>query len=396
MNILIIGMSCGYGGTEGFIISQIRNCSLPDIKIYLLNDMRHEHLSYEDIFKLIGIKKVITPITSEKKHPIKFVKNLQEIYKKNSIEAILINVNTTRVRHILELFAAKLSKVPIRIIHSHNSYDTSLKSKINKIICTPFIKHNLLHLLTNRFACSENAGIWEFKKQPFHIIKNGIETSLFSFSKENRSQLRESLSIKRDTTVFLTVGRVSIQKNTNYLVNAFLKFCKNHKDCILLIVGGIEEKEEEYKKIRNTLELNGKPDSIKILGIRKDISELMSASDIFLLPSIYEGFPIVAIEAQCSGLITILSETITHDVKLTETTQFAPIDKSYEQWITAMDNAYNMTKQKRNRATEVKTISQKGYDIHDSSFRYWNLIKENYTNNKQKTFFEKSLYNDKT
>ena len=369
-------MSKSYGGTESFIMSQVRNNKNTRDKVYFLNDLNQSFLAYNDEFELLGIS-VISVGENEKQHPIKFYNKIKEICIGKKIDALVINVNTTRVRQLIELFAARQTRIKIRIVHSHNSNSASIITKINRMICFPFIQYNFLNLVTNRFACSYNAGRWEFGKQDFLVIKNGINTKEFNFSENKRILVRNALNIADDVVVFLHVGRISKQKNTFYLVNCFLKYYKENKNSILIIAGGYEDSDDEYQKVKSFLQSKGKSCPIILLGVRKDVQDLMFASDVFLLPSLYEGFPIVAVEAQCSGLVCVLSNTITQDVNLTGNVMFIPLDNTYSQWIAAMKNAYHTCKTVE-RLSCAKLVLDKGYEIKDSAEDYWNLI--NYNN----------------
>lgn len=373
MNYLIVGMTQNYGGTESFIMSQIRNKSTHGA-VFFLNESNSNSLAYNNEFSSLKINVIDVEISYI--HINKFIKKVRYICIKNKIDAIVINVNNTSIGNILELIAAKMADVKIRVVHSHNSYDSNVKGKIKRLINFPFVRHDFFHLISKRLACSANAGTWEFGKKKFQIVKNGIDTNAFKFSLDSRQEIRKSLKIDDTITVFLHVGRISIQKNTNYLVESFIKFHNSNENCILLIAGGAENNEPEYNKMLETIKLHNASDSVLLLGVRRDIPDLMSASDIFLLPSLYEGFPIVAVEAQCSGLLCLLSNTITSDIKLTDNVKFIPIDNDIVQWPNAMQDVYKeYTSINRSDCSEI--IKWKGYDIKDSAKEYWNLVTEN-------------------
>ena len=371
MNVLVVGMSAGYGGTENFIISQIRN--KPDVvNVFLLNDKHEKHFAYETEFDEFGVA-VLTPKINEKRHPVRFAREIAELCKINSIEVILINSNTTGVRYVLELIGAKSAGVRSRIIHSHNSSVDSFKGRLNRFLCAPFVRHNWFNVVTNRFACSDLAGLYEFGSQPFTIINNGISTKKFTYSSDARKKVRESLGIADDAFVVLHVGRISTQKNSAFMLKMFLEFASKTSSTVLLVAGFIDNSSDEIKKVRQIISENHSPEHVKFLGTRHDIPELMSASDVFFLPSLYEGLPIVAVEAQCSGLVCVLSDRISSSAKLTDNVEFIPLDADVSAWCSALKKARDMARI-INRPECVETVRVMGYDIKDSSTCYWRMV----------------------
>lgn len=371
MNILIVGMTVGYGGTEKFVISQIRN--KPDgVTVFLLNDKHEGHIAYEEEFDELGVV-VLTPKANEKRHPVRFAREIAELCKINSIEAILINSNTTGVRNILELIGARFAGVRSRIIHSHNSSVDSFKGRLNRFLCAPFVRHNWFNFVTKRFACSDLAGLYEFGHQPFKIINNGIETRRFIFSQEVRTRVRRELEIPDNATVVLHVGRISTQKNSDFMLRMFLKFASRVSPSVLLVAGFIDKQSDEIIKFKRTLDECYDSQNVKLLGTRNDIQDLMSASDVFFLPSIYEGLPIVAVEAQCSGLACVLSDRISSSVSLTKNVEFISLDADVSEWCTALEKARDMAKL-INRFECAETVREMGYDIKDSSTCYWRMV----------------------
>lgn len=379
MNIMISGMDENLGGTERFIVSQLRFFTDHDSHIFLINDMRRSHLAYENQFTSLGIEQVFNVTVSEKKHPIRFFFEIRKICCDYSIDAIIINVNTARVRHLLELFAAKSAGVTIRIMHSHNASCDNFKARLNRILCWPFFKTDFLHLITKRFACSIEAGVWEFSKMPFKIIKNGIDVNSYAFQAETRMQYRSLLGLKEKQNFFIHVGRISQQKNTGYLVNLFNDYHQKHPDDVLMVVGGIDTVRAEYENVVKTLDLLGKNTYIRLLGARDDIPELLCAADIFMLPSLYEGFPIVAIEAQCSGLPCVMSTNVTKDVNLNGLSQFVDLSAPRTAWINAMEKAIEYRSIRDRSDGKVDTMD---YSLEVTAKEYWDevfqLINEEY------------------
>lgn len=375
MNVMIIGMSDGYGGTERFILTQIAYRHRNDLNLWILNDRCCRNLAYEDKYGELGIMGVCTPTVSEKRHPFKFMKDVDFFFKFNSIDAIIINVNITRVRHILVLHVAKKNGVEIRIVHSHTSSGIGKKAKLNHILCAPFLRCNASGLITKRFACSQEAGEFEFGRKSFEFIRNGIEVDSFSYSSLDRQRIRDELGLSYGAAVFLHVGRIAYQKNTAFLVKMFLEYAKNHDGAVLLVVGGIDFREREYIEVQKALDAASNSHSVMLLGVRQDVSALMSASDVFLLPSMYEGFPLVNVESQCSGLVNVVSDKIPKSVDLSGLVSFVRLDAPISQWCDAMEKAYERSKSV-DRVKMSNFVKQAGFDIQTAADEYWKCVTE--------------------
>ena len=125
------------------------------------------------------------------------------------------------------------------------------------------------------------------------------------------------------------VGRLSYQKNHKFLVQIFKEFVSQNPDSVLLLVG-VGEKENEIKKQVEKFGLNPK---VKFLGNRTDVNELYQAMDIFVMPSFFEGVPVVGIEAQFAGLPCVFSNKVPKEVKFNPKTDFMGLDESLKSWV---------------------------------------------------------------
>ena len=371
MNVLIIGMTRGYAGTEKYIISQVRN-KPESVNVTILNDKHEQHLAYEDEYASLGIH-VLTPQINEKKNPIGFMREIASICEENSINVMIINANTVGVRAVLELFGAKNAGVKKRIVHSHNSSVDSIKGLVNHLLCSLFVRYDFFNLVTKRFACSKVAGEYEFGKKTFKIINNGIDTNAFAFSLEKRERIRKELGLSDQGVVFLHVGRISRQKNTDFMLRTYIKFASQNKDTALIVAGGVDDNPAELEKVKKTLRENNDTENIKWLGLRTDISDLMSGADVFFLPSLFEGLPIVAVEAQCSGLFCVFSDKISTEVELSKNVAFVPLGNDIDDWCNVLNHAAKMSTT-INRHMCVQQIKNNCFDIKDCASEYWNLV----------------------
>ena len=212
------------------------------------------------------------------------------------------------------------------VYYSHNSdTDRPLIHKFSKPMINMFAD--------KRYACSEEAGKHMFGNREFKIVENKIDESRFAFDPVKREKLRKELCIE-DKFVICHIGRIVKQKNPYGVINIFKGVKEKRKDAVLLYVGDGDMRDEidEYINYINgeTPKIDFK-NSVKMLGVRDDIPDILSASDVFILPSLYEGFGIVAIEAQKNGLPTIVSHNVPETVRRGSQIYFLTEDEN--QWI---------------------------------------------------------------
>lgn len=257
------------------------------------------------------------------------------------------------------LMMAKKAGVPIRIAHSRNaSMDKNFKM-IYKAFSRLFINGQA----TDRFACSRSAGIWLFGKKQveqdtFHVIPNAIQLDKFLYSEDKRNKMRSELGIKEDELAVVCVARFSLQKNHGFLLKVFSEIQKKNPNSKLYLVGQGELEQE----IRGMVSKLGLTDSVVFLGSRSDVGDVLTAMDAFLFPSFYEGFGTVIIEAQCSALPMLASDTIPCETKLCDCVEFASIKEEPDEW--AEKILALIEKNERKDTSEL--IRENGYDIRQS------------------------------
>lgn len=332
--ILQIGMTDNLGGIETFLMNYYRHIDKDKIQFDFINIYKNK-LCFEDEIKSLGGK--IYKLSSYYKHPIKYIKELKEIIKTNNYQIIHCNMNSAVM--LYPLIAAKLAKAKIIISHSHNS--SSDKGLLKKILHN-INKHFIPYLANTYFACSTLAGEWFFNKKiitssNFYIINNAIETTEYLFNNKTRENKRKDLNINNDEIIIGHVGRFTPQKNHKYLIDIFNALqSKNNKVKLMLI--GIGPLMDNIKQKVKSLKLENK---VLFLNQRSDINELYQTMDLFILPSLYEGLPLVGIEAQVSGLPCLFSSSITKELKLSENANYLDLSESPNMWAEEIQKIIN-------------------------------------------------------
>ena len=305
------------GGVESVIMNYYRHLDHSKVQFDFICDEDSTRIPYDEIKKLGG-RVFLVP---KYQNLPKYLKVLEKLFKENQYRIVHSNINTLSV---FPLYAAKKAGVPIRISHSHStSNPKEWKRNLIKNILRPFSKR----YATDYFACSELAGRYLFGNKTFDqgevkIIHNAIDIEKFKFDEVARKKLRKELGIKDSTVVIGHVGRFVQQKNHTFLVDVFNEYHRKKPDSKLLLVGS-GPLENEIKKKVERLDLE---DSVLFLGQRDDINKLYSVMDVFCLPSLYEGLPVVGVEAQAAGLPCVFSDKIT-DIIINNNSYLTTIDR---------------------------------------------------------------------
>lgn len=223
---------------------------------------------------------------------------------------------------------AKKQGVPIRILHSRT---TDFLPNEKNVFIKKALRHFSPKYATHYFGCSQEAGEWGIGKKyskNIRVIKNGINLERFEYSDEIRKNIRSSLGISEDRYVVGTVGRLSPQKNITKIIRVFKKITEKNPNAVLVIVGEGSEREI----IENTIHELGITDNVILTGSKSDVFNYYMAFDVFLSTSLYEGFGTTAVEAQATGLPTVLSEGFPEMVELTDYVYRLPLEQSDEYW----------------------------------------------------------------
>lgn len=301
------------GGAETFLMNAFRNIDREKIEFIFLC-YGNAKFDYEDEIISLGGKIVRIPDIKES-GIIVHIKNLNKSIIDNKITAIHTH---TYYNSIFSLIVAKICGIKIRIVHSHTT-----KSETNPTI----IKHAYfliskigIDIFANKFvACGNAAGESLFMPwRKFKIIDNGIDIAAFTYNKNIRNAVREELNIDTKTTVLMHAGRLVEVKNHKFLIEIFAEYKKINSNSQLILVGDGPLRLGIEKRIHK-LNLS---DSVKLLGLRSDIYRIYSAADVFILPSLFEGLPLVLIEAQVNGMKCIVSDTVDKNVKITDSVEF--------------------------------------------------------------------------
>lgn len=329
--ILVFGISNCLGGIESFFHNYFQYI---DHKEYVFDFVAPEgKVVYQDDFEKNG--STIYPTSFYLKHPFRYIKEIKEIISKGEYDSVYVNMLSAA--NIMPLKIAKKNGVKNIIAHSHNAdIPSNILRKVLHYLNVGKIKKYSNKLI----ACSDKAGRFLFKNNNFIIINNAIISENFEFSEIIRNEIRNKYSINEDITLIGHIGRFSEQKNQEFIVEIAKKMSKNNKIKFMLFGEGAT-KEYIIKEIKQ-YELE---DKFIIMDSTKDVNKYYNAFDLFILPSRFEGLPVVGIEAQFNGLPCIFSDRITKELKYNSNVKFLDID-DVEKWVSEINK-----NQKRSHAT---------------------------------------------
>jgi glycosyltransferase involved in cell wall biosynthesis len=344
-------------GIESFIMNMYRNIDRTKVQFDFMV-MRDEKEFYDDEIAALGGRKATISVTGKNTF-IRIIKESRELYKflkKNPYS--IVHIHYTTPLRALYLFAAKKAGSKVRIYHSHSA-EVSGKSKI-KLAIYSYYRKKIAKWATHYFACSEAAARWMFPNSILDankskIIYNGIDIERFAFDEKARDEIRQEYSLN-GKYVLAHTGRFLDQKNHRFIIEIFRDVKKKCPEAKLMLLG-TGDLLDEIKKIVTNYNLE---DDVLFMGVRSDVNKFLCAADCFLMPSLYEGLPVAAVEAECSGLPCIFSDCITSEVALTNNVTFLSLDDPIDKW---SDAVLSFKDTVRHDCSNI--VQDKGYSIHN-------------------------------
>lgn len=252
-----------------------------------------------------------------------------------------------------EIFAPEAKKAGIKHVIQH-SHSTKLGNNKLSIIRNRILMKGIDYFATDYAACSQEAAALLGKRE-VNIFRNAIDCQRFSFDQKERERIRKELIVDDDTILVGHVGRFTAEKNHLFLVDVFKEIVSQKKNFRLVLVGDGPLREQVQQYVLSIPVLNNR---VFFLGRRSDIPSILSACDLFVLPSKYEGVPFAAIEAQAEGLHTVLSDCITKSIE-TKLTSYISLNVDLNDWAATI-----IEESKKNEdRNDQSAIINLGYDI---------------------------------
>ena len=358
--LCIIG-NMNAGGAETFLMKMYRSIDHSNYQMDFCINTNNECF-YEDEIKTLGGK--IYRI-SAKSQSIKLFKNgLSDCIKSGNYKYVLRI--TSSAMGFMDLKIAKKAGAKICSARSSNSNDgKSIKAKaahvLGKLL---YRKYADVKIAPSDLAAKYTFGKKAYRRGEVHILHNALDLNVYSFDEQTRNNIRKEFSISDNVKIIGHVGRFSKQKNHSFLLDVFNEIHKQNHETILMLVG----KGELEDKIKEKIKALNLDDSVIFTGVRSDIPALLSAMDVFVFPSFYEGMPNTVIEAQATGLPCLIADTITKEANVTGLVRYMPL-KASEEWA---KEALIMISDTRMQTKEI--MIRNGYDIESVSKEFVRLV----------------------
>ena len=225
------------------------------------------------------------------------------------------------------MLAAAVAGVPIRISHAHSALRSN--PGIVKSIYEKVMQFLILRCSTDYVACGVAAEERLFgRRKDVKLILNGIDIQEFAYNAEKRMEIRKQWNLG-DCFVLGHVGHLADVKNQAFLLDLMPLILEGRPDARLLLLGEGEDRAMLEQKIRD-MDLE---DSVIMTGNVSNVSDYLSAMDVFVFPSLYEGLPLSVLEVQANGLPCIISDSVPKDVFLTDLIHPLSLTDAKECWV---------------------------------------------------------------
>lgn len=359
--LLCILSSMNSGGAETFLMKVYRKLDRSKYQMDFCINVR-DKCYYEDEIVELGGR--IFRIPSKSENLKQFKRGLYNIVKSEQYDYVLRITSTAM--GFMDLKVAKKAGAEICSARSSNSSDgTSLIAKLaHRIGRVLYGRYVDVKFAPSDLAAKYTFGDKAYKNGDVTILPNAVDLSVYRFDSSSREKIRDEFSIDKEKTVIGHIGRFQTQKNHEFLIDVFDKIHAINPNTILLLVGTGELE----SKVKDKVDLLGLTDSVVFAGVRPDIPSVLSAMDVFVMPSFFEGMPNTVIEAQATGLPCVIADTITREANITGLVEYLPLGDQ-QMWAEKA-----LAAGREQRADTKQTFIDNKYDIESTVNEFVKLV----------------------
>lgn len=337
------------GGVESMIYNYCSHMSKDKFDFYLL----YQHNAFEkNIKEFTNLNFKLKRIPSKKVNLLGNYLATYNFLKDNKIDVVHCHMT---LMNFIPLLAAKKAGIKVKICHSHGSDVRSKSNLIEKIedklrkLC---FENSDYHL-----ACGQDAGKYLYESNDFKIIYNAIDLKKFIYNEQSRNKIRSALNVDDNCFLIGHIGRFETQKNHYFILDLMKKLNEDNIKYKVVFLGN----GELYNEFVESIKKNQLDNNAIFCGVVANTNDYYSAFDMFILPSLYEGLPVSALEAQASGLLCLLSKNIDESV-IVDSDRLKLLNLDVKEWqeniVKAIaDNKY------RNREINLEKFNDKHLNI---------------------------------
>ena len=330
------------GGKKTLSMQYFLNFDPAEVEVHFVCDSDSNAVPTEEIEAHGGRVHIIAPYQNIAKN----MSDMAGVFKRERFD-VLHAYNSTM--NLFPLLVAKKCGIPVRISESLSMANEREPKTVLKLILRRFSRLFATHYM----SCGEDCGRWQFGDELFDagkvdVFKTAVDSRKNSFDSALRAKTRVELGLADDELLAGFIGRFAAQKNPMFLMEVVGELCKLNPKVKFLLIGDGEYKEDMLAYMN----ANGFADRVIYLGRREDIVGFYQAMDCFLLPSLYEGLPVVGLEAQCAGIDVFFSSEITPEASFCELGHFLPLNNGPQKWAAEINAACVCEKERRSRTDE--------------------------------------------
>ena len=359
------------------VLHSVSNMDRAGIETMLMNYYRHIDRSqlqfdfivnkpkpgdYDDEIRAMGGHIYQSPGLNPLHYP-QYLRFVQQVAAQDKDIKILHAHNEAMGLYALN--GARKAGLKVRIAHAHNTCIIRDYKWPLKMFCKQFLASSA----TDLWSCGRDAGIYFFGKKNWEergmILHNAIEPSTFRYDPVVRARMRAQYGLANQP-VLGHVGRFNVQKNHARLLDIFAQFLRLEPDAMLVLIGTGELEEPTRTKAQEL----GIAEHILFAGLQSNMANWYQMMDLFVMPSLFEGLPVVGIEAQAAGLGCLFSDAVPDEVLLSDQSVCFPLHATDEDWAAEI---HRLLQQHPDRTKGVGTICRAGYDINTEAMRLQEL-----------------------
>ena len=348
--LLVNTVRSGYNGQMMFILKYLRAMDRRGMTIGFACKSEPAP-GIREALEALGVRIFVLPARSRR--PLAYFIRLTRLIRREGWDIVHVHGNSATVA--LELLAARLGGAGVRIAHSHN---TSTGFPLAHRLLKPLA----LRLATARMACGAEAGRWLFGDAPFEVVPIAADPAEYAFDPKKRAALRSGAGLSEGDILLAMVGQLTGAKNHAFLLEAFARARVQRPRLRLWLIGSGPLREALEQQAARL----GLSEAVGFTGAVQDVPQRLQAADALLLPSLYEGFPNVLVEAQLAGLPALVSDRVTRDCDMTGLLSYLPLEP--EAWTQALVQ-FRPNDRAADSARAAARIAGRGYDIHAAAAR---------------------------